>query len=769
MNVIEDPEFNILKRKFLNFLEKKKSYNAEIREALKKGVNRIVINLNELRDFDSDLVKRLIEKPIKLIPPLESSLLDLATQKMPKAAKSIRSFRVGFKGSLGDNFVVPREMNSLLLTRLVCLEGIVTKLSLLRPKRQETVHYCEQTKKFSSTVYRDATSFDLPPTSSAIPSKDSEGNLLQLEFGYSTYVDTQKIFVQDMPERNAAGEMPRTIEVIAENDLVDSCKAGDRVHITGVYRAIARKATGETSGFYKTVLIANNIRVVSQLARSSAIRPRDLQNIKKISKRKDLLDLFARSVAPNLYGHEYVKKATVLLLLGGEEKILENKTHIRGDINMLLMGDPSVGKSQLLRAVMQIAKLSVSTTGKGSTGVGLTAAVLKDRETGDRYLEAGATVLADRGVICIDEFDKMSEIDRTAIHEVMEQQTVTIAKAGIHTSLNARCSVVAAANPAYSSYDPSKSPQQNIPLPDSILSRFDVLFILLDKLEPENDRRITDHVLKMHRHHKMGMNQQPDLFDRIDDLENEEETDIFERFDPFQHSDFFSERSAPPRERKQRKNDVLAIEFMKKYFQHAKSEMHPVLNKKAIAKICAAYAEIRGRDEELALPITARYVETIIRFATAHAKLRLSSTVEKSDVEAVLQILLFSLGVDAGKPDEEEKENSGAKKKRKATGVLKEVKKVPRNKGKTNERENKGTDKGEDKENTGASAESLASRVMSAISQLSKTAKEEISTVKLMEAMMKDGEVDEKSLRRVLGVLEDRNKIMMVDDVIHRI
>ncbi|PQQ04479.1 DNA replication licensing factor MCM3 [Prunus yedoensis var. nudiflora] len=327
-------------------------------------------------------------------------------------------------------------------------------------------------------------------------------------------------------------------------------------------------------------------------------------------------------------------------MLGGMEKNLTNGTHLRGDINMMMVGDPSVAKSQLLRAILNIAPLAISTTGRGSSGVGLTAAVTSDQETGERRLEAGAMVLADRGVVCIDEFDKMNDQDRVAIHEVMEQQTVTIAKAGIHASLNARCSVVAAANPIYGSYDRSLTPTKNIGLPDSLLSRFDLLFIVLDQMDPDIDRQVSEHVLRMHRYRSAtggdAMLDGSSVYGREE--ENENDTSVFVKYNRMLHG---------KKTERGRKRDTLTIKFLKKYIHYAKHRIQPDLTDEASEQIATAYAELRNAGSSAktggTLPITARTLETIIRLSTAHAKLKLSRKVSKSDVDAALQVLNFAI------------------------------------------------------------------------------------------------------------------------------
>jgi DNA replication licensing factor MCM3 len=487
---------------------------------------------------------------------------------------------------------------------------------------------------------------------------ESTANLNQLvtEYGYSTYRDHQTISIQEMPERAPAGQLPRGVDVILDDDLVDRVKPGDRIQLVGIYRSLGNRNAGNGSSTFRTLVLANNIIQLSSKSgggiAQATITDTDIRNINKIAKHKKVFDLLSQSLAPSIYGHDYIKKAILLMLLGGMEKNLDNGTHLRGDINILMVGDPSTAKSQLLRFVLNTAPLAIATTGRGSSGVGLTAAVTTDKETGERRLEAGAMVLADRGVVCIDEFDKMSDIDRVAIHEVMEQQTVTIAKAGIHTSLNARCSVIAAANPIYGQYDTHKDPHKNIALPDSLLSRFDLLFIVTDDIEDVRDRQVSEHVLRMHRYREPGTEEGAPVRESGAQslgvgLEAEADanrpTEVYEKFNVMLHAGV----TVTVGRGSARKVEVISIPFIKKYIQYAKQRVKPILTKGAADHIVATYSGLRNDEldgnQRKTSPMTARTLETLIRLSTAHAKARLSNRVEQKDAEVAEQILRFAL------------------------------------------------------------------------------------------------------------------------------
>ncbi|KAM9307811.1 maternal DNA replication licensing factor mcm3 [Gastrophryne carolinensis] len=646
---LEDQELREAQREYLDFLDDDQDqgvYHGKVRDMIGANEHRLIVNLNELRQKNERRANRLLNDAFGELIAFQRALKDLVASIDATYAKQFEEFSVGFEGSLGGKHVSPRTLTAGFLGNMVCVEGIVTKCSLVRPKVLRSVHYCPATKKTLERKYSDLTSLEAFPSNAIYPTKDEENNPLETEYGLSTYKDHQTLTIQEMPEKAPAGQLPRSVDIIADDDLVDRCKPGDRVQIVGIYRCLPSKQGGYTSGTFRTILLANNIKLMTKEI-APTFSADDVAKIKKFCKAhsKDIFDQLSRSLAPSIHGHDYIKKAILCLLLGGNEKVLENGTRIRGDINVLLIGDPSVAKSQLLRYVLHTAPRAIPTTGRGSSGVGLTAAVTTDQETGERRLEAGAMVLADRGVVCIDEFDKMSDMDRTAIHEVMEQGRVTIAKAGIQARLNARCSVLAAANPVYGRYDQYRTPMENIGLQDSLLSRFDLLFIVLDQMDADNDREIADHVLRMHRYRTPGeqdgyalpLGCSVEIF-ATDDPNATDVTDqelqIYEKHDNLLHG---------PRRNKPK---IVSMQFIRKYIHVAKL-IKPVLTHEAADYISQEYAKIRSHDEmnndrARTMPVTARALETMIRLATAHAKVRMSKTIERQDAEMALELVQFA-------------------------------------------------------------------------------------------------------------------------------
>ncbi|XP_054002437.1 DNA replication licensing factor Mcm3 [Hylaeus anthracinus] len=646
-----DQRFEEIQREYVDFLDDMEDqgiYTTLVKNMIDDNKHRLYVNINDLRRKNPTRATSLLNNAFEEHHAFELALKQFIGSIDTDYAKGSIDFFIGFEGSFGNKHVTPRTLTSRYLSNLVCVEGIATKCSLVRPKVVRSVHYCSSTKTVIERAYTDLTSFDAFPQSAVYPTMDEDGNTLETEFGLSTYKDHQTLTIQEMPEKAPTGQLPRSVDVICDNDLVDLCKPGDRVQIVGSFRCLPGKQGGYTTGTFRTILIANNIMQLSKDANLS-ISHDDVAMCKKLAKTNpcnNIFELLSKSLAPSIYGHDYVKKAILCLLLGGVEKLLPNGTRLRGDVNVMLIGDPSVAKSQLLRYVLCSAPRAIPTTGRGSSGVGLTAAVTVDTETGERRLEAGAMVLADRGIICIDEFDKMSDIDRTAIHEVMEQGKVTIAKAGIHASLNARCSVLAAANPVYGRYDQYKTPMENIGLQDSLLSRFDLLFVMLDIVDYEQDQIISDHVVRMHRYRSSNeqdgealpfgskidvlTTKNPDQI-HVDDTE----VQVYQKYDPLLHGRLRS-----------KSDQILTINFMRKYIHIARC-MKPKLTEEASEVIAAEYSKLRSEesvDSDVArtTPITARTLETLIRLSTAHAKARLSKNVTAEDAYAAIELVEFA-------------------------------------------------------------------------------------------------------------------------------
>uniref|UniRef100_A0A673MTF6 DNA replication licensing factor MCM3 n=1 Tax=Sinocyclocheilus rhinocerous TaxID=307959 RepID=A0A673MTF6_9TELE len=551
---LEDLELRESQREYLDFLDDQDQgiYHEKVRSMVSDDQCRLIVNINGLR--------RKSEK---------KTLKDLVASIDTTYAKQFEEFHVGFEGSFGNKHVSPRTPSARFLGNLVCVEGIVTKCSLVRPKIMRSVHYCPATKKTLERKYTDLTSLDAFPSSAIYPTKDEENNPLETEFGLCCYKDHQTLTIQEMPEKAPAGQLPRSVD-IANDDFVDRVKPGDRVQIVGVYRCL-------------TILLANSVKLMSKEI-VPTFSADDVAKIKKFCKAhaKDVFEQLSHSLAPSIHGHEYIKKAILCLLLEGNETNPENGTRIRGDINILLISDSSVAKSQLLRYVLFTAPRLLPT-------------FYSLANPGERRLEAGAMVLADRGVVCIDEFDKMSDMDRTAIHEVMEQDRVTISKAGIQARLNTRCSVLAAANP----YDQYKTPMENIGLQDSLLSRFDLLFIL--------------HVLRMHSYRAPG---EP----KGAAMPLGSTVDVFATEDPN-----ITEAAEQELQIYEKKDNVLHGHRKKKYY------------------IAEEYSRLRSHDQvnsdsARTMPVTARVLETMIRLSTTHAKACMNKTIGLGDAEAALEL-----------------------------------------------------------------------------------------------------------------------------------
>jgi replicative DNA helicase Mcm len=448
-----------------------------------------------------------------------------------------------------------------------------------------------------------------------------------VNFDQSEFVDSQKIRVQESPEGLRGGETPQSIDIDIEDDVTGKVTPGDHVTVTGVLHIEQQSSGNEKSAVFDLYMDGVSVELEDEEFEEMDITDEDKREIVELSQRPDLYDAMVESMAPAIYGYEDEKLAIILQLFSGVTKHLPDGSRIRGDLHLLLIGDPGTGKSQLLSYVRQIAPRAVYTSGKGSSAAGLTAAAVRsDFGDGDQWtLEAGALVLADRGIAAVDELDKMDASDRSAMHEGLEQQSISISKAGINATLRARCSLLGAANPKYGRFDEYEPIAEQIDLEPALISRFDLIFTITDRPDPERDRRLADHIIRTNYAGELNTQKRELATSNFSDEEIAEQThQVTPEIDP---------------------------ELLRKYVAYARRTCFPTMTEEAKEILEEFYVDFRskGADEDSPVPITARKLEALVRLAEASARIRLSDRVEREDAERVTRIVescLREIGMD---------------------------------------------------------------------------------------------------------------------------
>jgi replicative DNA helicase Mcm len=583
-------------------------YFDRINNMMASGVQSLIVDYIDLDSYNPLLAKEITHKPDEYLEAFNEAVLSVLREIHPDYEQEIREkirVRIG-------NYTVQkglREINADLINKLVSISGMVVRSSEVKPLAKKVAYKCTNCNTVTEAQLKGLV-MKKPLKCHACSEKE-----LEMDPESSVFIDFQMVRLQELPEDLPAGQLPHYIEVTVMSDLVDQCRPGDRIILTGIIRIEQEQLAPQAkTSLFRLRMEGNNIEYLGGRAGSKDTRSverimistEDERQIRIIASKPDAYEKLIASFAPHIYGHEPIKEAILLLIVGSVTKRLEDGSTRRGDINVLLVGDPGTAKSEMLKFTAKIAPRGLYTSGRGSTAAGLTAAVIRDK-SGIMMLEAGAVVLGDQGIVCIDEFDKIKPEDRSALHEVMEQQTCSVAKGGIVATLNARTSILSAANPIYGKYDPYKNITENVNLPVPLLTRFDLIFIVRDSPDKEKDNLVASHILEIHRD---------------------------------------TEKAARP---------AIDIDLFSKYLSYAK-QIEPALTPEAIDIVRSYYMDMRRIESEGMITVTPRQLEGLIRLASARARLLLKDVVDAEDAQRAIYLvdqMMRTAGVDVntGKTD----------------------------------------------------------------------------------------------------------------------
>ncbi|CAO0803211.1 unnamed protein product [Mucor circinelloides] len=591
-------------------------YREQLSQNLLTKQYYIEVDINHLISFNADLANKLTITPADYLPMFENAVKDSAKRILFSNPNTVSNLdvpdcQVTLKSTA--NVVQIRDLNSDFIGKLVRIPGIVIGASTLSSRATQVTAMCRSCRSIKVIpVTGGFSSIVLPRTCDSV-SVNGGGNDCPMDpfvivHDKCKFVDSQVIKLQEAPDMVPVGDLPRHTILNADRWLTNRVVPGMRAVVMGIYSIFQSKSAKSTGAAAVRTPYIRIVGLEVDQHNNGRGKPHftdaEEEEYIRMSRQPDLYETFARSLAPSIFGNMDIKKAITCLLFSGSKKILPDGMRLRGDISVLLLGDPGTAKSQLLKFTEKVAPIAVYTSGKGSSAAGLTASVIRDPASRDFYLEGGAMVLADGGVVCIDEFDKMRDEDRVAIHEAMEQQTISIAKAGITTILNSRTSVLAAANPVFGRYDDMKSAGENIDFQTTILSRFDMIFIVKDDHNESRDMSIARHVLNVH----MNRQTQDAVMGEID------------------------------------------LEKMKAYINYCKTKCAPRLTAAAATKLSSHFVSIRKemkdteRDTEVrsTIPITIRQLEAIIRISESLAKMTLSPYANEQHVDEAIRLFKYS-------------------------------------------------------------------------------------------------------------------------------